>query len=552
MTKIVRSIGKSLFGLPVKSSVFWTSTFFLVISIVLTLIFRESTEEIFSVIQDFVASKAGWLYILSVNIFLIFCLYLAFSDFGQIRIGGKEAKPEFSTTSWFAMLFSAGMGIGLLFWSIAEPISHFQSPPLGEPGTVEAAQTAMNVTYLHWGFHAWGIYALVGLALAYFTYSRKLPLTMRSVFYSFFGERVNGWLGDTVDVLAVLATVFGLATSLGLGIKQVAAGLAHVFPAISNDITTQVLLIFIISTVATVSVVMGIDKGVRFLSEWNMRVALLLLLAVIVLGPTVFILGAFVQNTGNYLGNFLEWSYWNEAYSQRDWQGDWTIFYWGWWIAWSPFVGMFIARVSKGRSVREFILGVLIVPSLLTFLWISTFGSTAIREVLSGDPSITTAVSQDVSTALFVFLEQFPLPLVLSVIGIILIIGFFVTSADSGSLVIVSLTSGGKIDSPVGLRIFWAMAVGVIAAVLLIGGGLQALQTASIVTGLPFSIILLLMCLSLYQGLKEELDEAKKGAKTSQRKAYEQLVTEMLSKRAQKQDEKSVERKASENKKSNP
>ncbi len=550
MANILKNIKKSILGLPVKGSVFWISFFILLLGITLTLVYQQSAETTFSAIQNTVASNSGWLYILSVNVFLIFCLYLAFSEYGKIRIGGKAAKPEFSTGSWFAMLFSAGMGIGLLFWSIAEPVSHFQNPPLGEPGSVEAAQTAMEVTFLHWGFHAWGIYALVGLALAYFTYSLKLPLTMRSVFYPFLGERINGWIGDLIDILAVLATVFGLATSLGLGVKQVAAGLAHVFPAISNDITTQVLLIVGISAVATISVVMGIDKGVRFLSELNMRVAVITLLAIIVLGPTVFILGAFIQNTGNYLGSFLEWSYWNEAYSDRDWQGDWTIFYWGWWIAWSPFVGMFIARVSKGRTIREFVLGVLIVPSLLTFLWITAFGSTAIHEILSGDQAIANAVSQDISTALFVFFEQFPLSMVLSVVGIIMIIGFFVTSADSGSLVIVSLTSGGKIDSPVGLRIFWAMGVGGIAAVLLIGGGLQALQTASIVFGLPFSIILLMMCFSLYKGLKEELEEEIKEGRTSQRKAYQQLVTEMLSKRAQRQEGKPSEENLSETKKS--
>src|SRR5690606_25507117 len=304
MAKIGKKIVKSLFGLPVKGSVFWTSSFILLLGIVLTLVYQESAENAFSAIQQAVASKSGWLYILSVNVFLIFCLYLALSEYGKIRIGGKESKPEFSTGSWFAMLFSAGMGIGLLFWSIAEPVSHFQNPPLGETGTVEAAQTAMEVTFLHWGFHAWGIYALVGLALAYFTYSLKLPLPMRSVFYPFLGERINGWLGDLIDILAVLATVFGLATSLGLGVKQVAAGLAHVFRAISNDITTQVLLIFGISTIANLSVVLGIDKGVRFLSEMNMKIALFTLLAIIVLGPTVFILGAFIQNTGNYLGSF--------------------------------------------------------------------------------------------------------------------------------------------------------------------------------------------------------------------------------------------------------
>lgn len=544
MTKIIRSDKKKSLGLAVNGPVFWTSTAFLTISIALTLIFNKEAEEVFSQMQEYVAEKVGWLFILSVNIFLIFCLYLAFSGFGKIRLGGKDAEPEFKTSSWFAMLFSAGMGIGLLFWSIAEPVSHFQTPPLGEAGSVEAATTAMNVTFLHWGLHAWGIYALVGLALAYFTYSRKLPLTIRSVFFPFLGERIHGWIGDVIDILAVLATIFGLATSLGLGVKQVAAGLNYVFPVIANDITTQVVLIAGITAVATASVVMGIDKGVRFLSEWNMRIALVMLLAVMALGSTVFILGAFVQNTGSYLSNFLQWAYWNETYSNRDWQGGWTIFYWGWWIAWSPFVGTFIARVSKGRTVREFILGVLIVPTLLTFLWITAFGSTAIREVLAGNEAISTAVSEDISTALFVFFEQFPFSTILSLIGILLVAGFFVTSSDSGSLVIDSLTSGGKIDSPVGLRIFWALAEGVIAAVLLIGGGLQALQTASIVTGLPFALILLLMCFSLYKGLKEESEEEVKISKTRERKVYQQLVTEMLAKRAQKQEAKAAEGKA--------
>ncbi|MDX5436148.1 MAG: BCCT family transporter, partial [Pontibacter sp.] len=444
---------------------------------------------------------------------------------------------------WFAMLFSAGMGIGLLFWSIAEPINHFQTPPLGEPGTPSAARQAMNFTFLHWGFHAWAIYALVGLSLAYFTYSRKLPLTVRSVFYPFLGERIHGLIGDIIDILAVLATLFGLATSLGLGVKQVAAGLNHVFPAIDSDVYTQIMLIGGITAIATISVVTGVDKGVRILSEWNIRIALVILLAVLFLGPTVFILGSYVQNTGSYLGNFLQLSFWNEAYSTRNWQGGWTVFYWAWWISWAPFVGIFIARVSKGRTVREFILGVLIVPSLLSFLWMTVFGSTALREVLAGETAVAEAVAADISTALFVFFEQLPFSTVLSIIGIILVAGFFVTSSDSGSLVVDSLTSGGRADSPVGIRVFWAVAEGAIAAVLLLGGGLQALQTAVIITGLPFALILLSMCYSLYRGLSEELAEENKLGKAQQRKAYQELVAEVMAKRAVKHEEKTpVER----------
>ncbi|MCC9166530.1 BCCT family transporter [Pontibacter harenae] len=535
MSKVARSDTKKSLGLEVNGPVFWSSIVILIISIALVLVFREGAEAFFSEVQTAVTSSMGWLFILSVNVFVAFCLYMAFGKFGDIRLGGKEAKPEFSTSSWFAMLFSAGMGIGLLFWSIGEPINHFLTPPLGEPGTPAAARQAMNFTFLHWGFHAWAIYALVGLALAYFTYSRKLPLTIRSVFYPFLGERIHGLIGDIIDILAVLATVFGLATSLGLGVKQVAAGLHHVFPAISSDVTTQVMLIAVITGVATISVVTGVDKGVRILSEWNIRIALLVLVAVLVLGPTVFILGSYVQNTGSYISNFLQLSFWNEAYSTTNWQGSWTVFYWAWWISWAPFVGIFIARVSKGRTIREFVLGVLIVPSLLSFLWMTVFGSTALREALSGGTAITEAVAADVSTALFVFFEQLPFSTVLSIIGIVLITGFFVTSSDSGSLVVDSLTSGGRADSPVGVRIFWALAEGGVAAVLLIGGGLQALQTAVIITGLPFALILLTMCYSLYKGLNEELEEENKLGKAQQRKDYQQQITELLAKRAAKQ-----------------
>ncbi len=532
MAKVIRSDKKTSFGLEVNGPVFWTSIIILLISVTLTLIYHKSAESIFGEIQTAVTTNAGWLFIISVNIFLAFCLYMAFSKFGNIRLGGKGAKPEFSTTSWFAMLFSAGMGIGLLFWSIGEPINHLQSPPLGEAGTPEAAKQAMRFTFLHWGLHAWAIYALVGLSLAYFTYSRNLPLTVRSVFYPFLGERIHGPVGDIIDILSVLATLFGLATTLGFGVTQMASGLHHLIPDIDNNVTTQITLIAAITAVATVSVVSGVDKGVRILSEWNIRIALLILLLVIVLGPTVFILGAYVQNTGDYIGNFMQLSFWNEAYSGSNWQGAWTVFYWAWWISWAPFVGIFIARISKGRTIRQFVLGVLIVPSLLSFLWMTAFGSTAVHDVLAGDLTVANAVAEDVSTALFVFFEQFPFSTVLSVIGVILVAGFFVTSSDSGSLVVDSLTSGGRVDSPVGIRVFWAVAEGALAAVLLIGGGLKALQTAVIITGLPFAIILLIMCYSLYRGVSEELAEETKIGKAQQRKDYQQVIEEMLAKKA--------------------
>src|SRR5690554_5055872 len=506
--KIVKSDErKSIMGLEVNGPVFFTSFAIIIISIALTLIFQEQAESYFTQVQDFISNTVGWFFVLCVNIFLIFIVYLAFSKYGDIRIGGKDARPEFKTLSWFAMLFSAGMGIGLLFWSIAEPVTHFMTPPLAEGGTVPGAREAMNYTFLHWGFHAWGVYALVGLALAYFTYSHGLPLTIRSVFYPIMGDRIYGFWGDLIDIFAVLATLFGLATSLGLGVQQIAAGLEHVF-GLGSGIATQIILIVVITLIATASVVLGVDKGVKFLSEWNMRIAVLLLVLVVLLGPTIFIFQSFVQNTGDYFYSFLQISTWTESYTGNDWQNTWTVFYWGWWIAWSPFVGMFIARISKGRSIKEFILGVLIVPSLITFFWITAFGSTSIQQALVGDVTILNAVDDNVATALFVFLEDYPFAVVLNVIGVILIAGFFVTSSDSGSLVIDSLTSGGKIDSPVGQRVIWAVAEGAVAAVLLIGGGLQALQTASIATGLPFAFILLFMCYSLYTALRDEHQQA--------------------------------------------
>ena len=529
--KIIRSDEKkSIFGLEVNGPVFFTSAIIVIITITLTLLFKDKAEQHFTEIQDFVANKAGWFFILSVNVFLVFMMYLAFSKFGNMRIGGQSAKPEFKTLSWFAMLFSAGMGIGLLFWSISEPIYHYLSPPMAAGETAEAAKEAMKFTFLHWGFHAWSIYALVGLSLAYFTYSRGLPLTIRSVFYPFLGDKIYGRIGDAIDIFAVLATLFGLATSLGLGVQQIAAGLNHLF-GIDSGVITQVILIGGITLIATISVVLGVDKGVRVLSEWNMRIAVVFLLIVLILGPTIFIFKSFVQNTGNYVSSILEISTWTESYTGSNWQNAWTTFYWGWWIAWSPFVGMFIARISKGRTIREFILGVLLVPSIVTFFWISAFGSTAINEAILGNDTIVNAVNDNVATALFVFLEDYPFAFILNIIAIILIAGFFVTSSDSGSLVVDSLTTGGKIDAPVGQRIFWAIVEGSVAAVLLIGGGLQALQTATIVTGLPFAIILIVMCFSLYKGLSEDLRKLKKRESQKELENYEEIVSTIVKKR---------------------
>ena len=539
--RITRSDEKeSIFGLQVNGPVFFTSVSAIILTITLTLVFNEQAEAFFVELQNSASNNFGWLYIAGINFFLFFMIYIALSPYGKLRIGGKGAKPEFKKLSWFAMLFSAGMGIGLLYFAISEPLYHFNAPPVGNGQTTQAATDAMKYTFLHWGLHPWAVYSLVGLSLAYFTYSRGLPLSIRSVFYPFLGNKIHGPIGDTIDIFAVLATLFGLATSLGFGVEQIAAGLNYVF-GIDGGSTTQVLLIAGITLVATISVVLGVDKGVKTLSEWNIRIAGTLLLLVLILGPTIFIFDAYVQNLGGYLGGFFDLAFWSESYQtsnadEQDWQVGWTVSYWGWWIAWSPFVGMFIARVSKGRTVREFIGGVLLVPTMLTFLWMTAFGSTAIHDVFNGDTAVLDMItSNDLAAeakSLFVFFEDYPFTSVLNIVGIALIMSFFVTSSDSGSLVIDSLTSGGKIDAPVGQRVFWALAEGTVAAVLLVGGGLEALQTASIITAIPFTLILMVMCYSLYLGLKEDYQKLQSDRNLKEKQEYEKVVSDMIRRRS--------------------
>ena len=513
----------------VHGPVFWPASILIVTLITVTLLLGDQANAMFDTAQNAISSNGGWFLILCVNVFLIFSIYLAFSKFGDIRLGGKDAKPEFSTVAWFAMLFSAGMGIGIMFWSVAEPIYHFVSPPMGEGGTTEAASEAMSITFLHWGLHAWAIYAVVALSLAFFAFNKGLPLSFRSVFYPLLGDRIYGWIGDVIDIFAVLATLFGLATSLGLGVQQVNAGLAHLF-GIPVGTWVQVALIIGITLMATVSVVLGIDAGVRVLSEWNVRIAVAFLLFMLAVGPTIYIFDSFLQNTGQYLTSLPRLSFWAESYTGTDWQNSWTVFYWAWWISWSPYVGMFIARISKGRKVRDFVLGVLIVPSIITFLWLSAFGGSAINLEMAGVGNIGDAVTENVATALFILLEQFPIGSITSLVGIVLVMSFFVTSSDSGSLVIDSLTSGGKLDAPVGQRIFWAQTEGAVAAVLLIGGGLGALQTAAVITGLPFALILLVMCYSLYYGLNNEYKIQIEKKDEKEREEYRELIKNLVDK----------------------
>ena len=509
--------------------VFWPSVILITILIVGTLWAGEAAEEVFETIRVAITDWASWLFVGAVNIFIGFALYFAFSKYGSIRLGGEDAEPDFSTMAWFAMLFSAGMGIGLMFFAVAEPMWHLLYPPHAEAGSTEAVRDAMGITFLHWGFHAWAIYAIVALALAFFAFNKDLPLSFRSVFYPILGDRINGWIGDVIDILAVLATLFGLATSLGLGASQAGAGIEYVF-GLENTINLQVLIIIGVTAVAVVSVVLGIDKGVKVLSEFNIRLAGLFLLFILIVGPTFYILTSLVQNIGHYAQNFPANAFWTQSYEEGSFMSTWTVFYWAWWISWSPYVGMFIARISRGRTVKQFVLGVLIVPTFITFLWMTGFGGSALYLETNGIAEIASAVEADQTTSLFVLLDQFPLSMVTSFLAIILVMSFFVTSSDSGSLVIDGLTSGGKLDSPVGQRIFWASTEGLVAAVLLIGGGLGALQAGAISTGLPFVIVLLIMCYSLQKGLATEHEDLLRKDRDKERESYRDLVVNAIKK----------------------
>ncbi len=496
------------YGFDIHPHVTFASVSILALLILVTLMFKNQAAETSAQALAWISGSFGWFFILSANVFIGAALFFAFSRFGRIRIGGNKAQPEFTTPAWYAMLLSAGMGIGLMFWSVGEPMYHYDAPSPMFNGvasqTSEAAQAALGVTFFHWGLHPWAIYSIVALGLAFFAYNRGLPLTIRSIFYPLLGNRIHGFWGNVIDILSVLATLMGLATSLGLGVQQVNAGLNHLF-GLNISPEMQVALIAAITGVATISVMAGLDNGVKRLSEWNMGLAAVLVLFVLFVGPTVYILSALTQSTGFYLAHFAQLSLWTETFKDTNWQGGWTVFYWAWWISWSPFVGMFIARISKGRTVREFVLGVMLVPTLLSFIWMATFGGAALSLQSRGVGDIVGAVKEDVATAMFSMFEFFPMTPALSLVAIILVTVFFITSSDSGSLVVDHLTSGGKLDSPVPQRVFWCIMEGLVAAVLLLGGGLNTLQTAAISTGLPFTVVLLLIVYALYVGLNQEL-----------------------------------------------
>ncbi|WP_386079605.1 BCCT family transporter [Vreelandella sp. F11] len=496
-------------NLDLHGKVFSISAVIVLLFVVLTLALQDTIAPIYDAIFSFLTGNLAWFFILAANIFVILCVGLIFSPLGKIRIGGAEAKPDFTYMGWFSMLFAAGMGIGLMFFGVNEPLAHFGTsfdggswaPLAGAEGNAAGAEAlAMAATIFHWGLHPWAIYAVVALSLALFSFNKGLPLSMRSVFYPILGERVWGWPGHLIDILAVFATLFGLATSLGLGATQAAAGLTYLFGAPESDIT-MILLIIGITMIAIASIVAGVDKGVQLLSKINIAMAAALLFFVIAVGPTLLILTGFFENLWSYAMHLPALS---NPFGREDanFSQGWTAFYWAWWISWSPYVGMFIARVSRGRTVREFLISVLIVPSVVSVLWMTTFGGTAIDQYVS--QGIEAVRDAGVDLQLFIMLEQLPLSQITSFVAIVLVIVFFVTSSDSGSLVIDSITAGGKVDAPTPQRVFWAIIEGAIAIALLLGGGLTALQTMAVSTGFPFTIILLVACYAIVKGLMSE------------------------------------------------
>lgn len=486
-----------------------------IVSVILSFIFvlwgafaPNNLESVSSTIQTFLQEKFGWFYLISATAMLLFVIYLAFSKYGKIKLGKDDDEPDYSTFSWFAMLFSAGMGIGLVFWGVAEPVSHYFIPPYGDAESIQAAENAIRFSFFHWGLHPWGIYAVIALALAYFKFRRNAPGTISAIFYPLLGERVNGPIGKTIDIIAVFATVFGVATSLGLGAIQINGGFTYLNSDIPTAFSVQIIIIICVTILFTLSAISGLGRGIKWLSNINIVIAILILLFLLFLGPTTFLLNLFTTTLGSYIEFLPQMSFrlapFNEANS--GWIQDWTIFYWAWWIAWSPFVGTFIARVSKGRTIREFIIGVLAVPTVFCALWFSVFGGSGIYLEMFADGGIWETMNHGTNTevALFSTLDHFPLSTIVIVFSIILISTFFITSADSATFVIGMQTTNGMLNPPLLIKLTWGIIQASAAAVLLWSGGLNALQTASIISAFPFVFILILIMVSLHKGLQED------------------------------------------------
>jgi len=469
-------------------------------------IFTEQARRTFVAVQSFIVDTFGWWYVLTASVLLAFVLFLVFSQFGRVKLGEPDEEPEFHVLTWFSMLMSAGMGIGIVFFGAAEPIEHYINPPMAEGRTDEAIRESMRFTFYHWGLHPWAIYGAIALPLAYFHFRRGLPLAPRSLLWPLLGERIDGFFGHLVDILCTVGTLFGVATSLGLGAMQINTGLNQLL-GVPEGAGPQIILIACITLVATISVVSGIHVGIRRLSEFNIGLAGLILLFVLIAGPSLYVIELFVMSLGNYLQHLPETSFWIAPATHGGWQADWTLFYWSWWISWSPFVGVFVARISKGRTIREFVTATLLVPTLLGFFWFCVIGGTglhAIHEAKVAAADIVEPTLENNALSLYKVLEQLPLVTITWGAATLLIVVFFITSSDSGSLVDDMVTSGGDPNPPVAQRVFWAVSEGAVAATLLLAGGLNALRTASLTTGLPMSIFLLIAAFGLLKALRND------------------------------------------------
>tara|TARA_X000001036_G_C20650474_1_gene794780 strand:- start:363 stop:1847 length:1485 start_codon:yes stop_codon:yes gene_type:complete len=474
--------------------------------IAITLFNLNEADKLFADIQKYISDSLGWLIILLANGFLVFVIYLAFGKHKNLILGGPDAEPEFSNTNWIAMLFSAGLGVGLLFYGVAEPVLHFSSDALHAEGASfsDKANRSMNLAYLHWGFHGWAIYGIVGLCFAYFTYNKNLPFRVSSFFSGPLTKNI--WGRVSLDVIAIIATIFGIATSLGLGANQINSGLGYM-EVLEESFTSTVGIVIVITLMGLISVVLGLKVGIKILSQMNIILCIIFLSFIFLFGPTSYILDGLLQNVGSYIQNLLSLSTNTQGYLDSSWQNGWTLYYYSWWFAWSPFVGLFIARISYGRSIREFLIGVVLIPSAIVFLWMGVFGNAALYQEFLDPNSLSTAINNDIAVSLFIFLEQYPFSQLLMGMAIVIILTFFVTSSDSGALVTSMLTAAKKENTkdepPMILRVIWAISLGVIAIVLLAGGGIGALQTSVIVTGVPFAILVSFAAKSLLKNLNQ-------------------------------------------------
>lgn len=499
---------KSMFSFEKLTPVFIISLALTGIFIIWGALTPDNLESVSSNIQGFLQENFGWFYLIAASVILLFVIYLAFSKFGQIKLGADDEEPEYHTISWIAMLFSAGMGIGLVFWGVAEPVSHYFVPPTGDGETAEAAIQAMRFTFFHWGLHPWGIYALIALSLAFFQFRKGSRGLISATFEPLIGERIHGPFGKMIDIIAVFATVFGVATSLGLGAIQINGGLSYLHDGIPNAFSTQLMIIIGVTILFTLSALSGIGRGIKWLSNANVLVAILLMLFVLFTGPTTFLLNLLTTTIGNYFEYLPQMSFRMAPFSEENegWIQGWTIFYWAWWIAWSPFVGMFIARISRGRTIRQFIIGVLAVPTAFSAVWFSVFGGTGIFFEMFNDVGIWNAMNEgtDTEIALFATLNELPLSTIAIVLSIVLISTFFITSADSATFVIGMQTTNGMLNPPLRVKLTWGVIQAGAATVLLWSGGLNALQTASIISAFPFTIILTAMMFSIHKALETE------------------------------------------------